>query len=231
MLNEAFESLKEYDWGTDRAPLAPIDDAVAASHGDETARKDIESQLLKWLASDISRDAKDYICRKLSLVGSATSVAPLSKLLGLENHSHMARFAMERIPSPDATKALADAVASSISSVLKVGVISSIGTRRDASSVAALASVLGSSDALVAKAAARALGQIGTTEAATALGNAKASPEIFDAQFTCAESLLANNKIEDAMKIYRSLSLDDRAKMVRLAATRGMLACKAKATT
>ena len=230
MLNEAFESLKEYDWGTDKAPLAPIDDAVAASHGDEAARKDIERQLLKWLESDISRDAKDYICRKLALVGSAASVPMLSKLLGLENHSHMARFAIERIPGHEATKALADAVASSISSILKVGVMSSIGTRRDASSVAVLVSALGSSDALVAKAAARALGQIGTTEAATALGNVKPSPEIFDAQFTCAEMLLANNKIDDAMKIYRSLSLDYRAKLVRLAATRGVLACEAKAT-
>jgi len=230
MLNEAFESLKEYDWGTDKASLAPIDDAVAASHGNATARADIESQLLTWLERDISRDAKDFICRKLALVGSAVSVPALTKLLGLENHSHMARFAMERIPGPEATKALADAVGS-VSGALKVGVIGSIGTRRDASSVAALVSVLGSSDALVAKAAARALGQIGTTEAATALGNAKPSPEIFDAQFTCAEMLLASNKIEDAKKIYRSLSFDDRAKLVRLAATRGMLACEAKATT
>ena len=229
MLNEAFEALKEYDWGTDRAPLAPIDDAVAASHGNAAARKDLEKQLLKWLETDISRDAKDYICRKLSLVGSAESVPPLSKMLGLENHSHMARFALERIPGSEATKALADAV-SSVSSVLKVGVISSIGTRRDASSIAALVSSLGSPDALVAKAAARALGQIGTTEAATALGNAKPSPEVFDARFTCAEMLLANNQIEDAKKIYRSLSLDYQPKLVRLAATRGILACAAKAT-
>lgn len=229
MLNEAFESLKVYDWGTDRAPLAPIDDAVAASHGNAAVRAGIESQLLKWLESDISRDAKDYICRKLALVGTAASVPALSKLLGLENHSHMARFAMERISSPEATRALADAV-SSVSSVLKVGVLSSIGTRRDASSVAALVSALSSYDPLVAKAATRALGQIGTAEAAKALGNAKPSPEVFDAQLTCAESLLANNQIDDAKKIYRSLSLDDQPKLVRLAATRGMLACMAKTT-
>lgn len=224
MLNEAFESLKEYDWGTDRAPLAPIDDAVAASHGKAAARKDLENRLLKSLESDISRDAKDYVCRKLAIVGSAESVPKLRKLLGLENHSHMARFALERIPGCEATQALAEEL-NNVSDTLKVGVISSIGSRRDAASLAALVSALSSSDAAVAKAAAVALGQIGTSEAANALGNAKSSPEIFDAQLMCAESLLANNQVEDAKKIYRSLSLDYRAKIVRLAATRGMLAC------
>ncbi len=226
MLNEAFESLKEYDWGTDRAPLAPIDDAVAASHGNAASRKDIESRLLKSLESDISRDAKDYVCRKLAIVGSTESVPTLRKLLSLENHSHMARFALERIPGLEATQALVESV-NTVSDALKVGVISSIGSRRDASSVAALVSVLGSSNASVAKAAAVALGLIGTSEAANALGNARSSPEILDAQLMCAESLLANNQVEDAKKIYRSLSLDYRAKIVRLAATRGMLACVA----
>ena len=28
MLNDAFAALKSYDWGTDLAPLAPIEDAV-----------------------------------------------------------------------------------------------------------------------------------------------------------------------------------------------------------
>lgn len=227
MLNEAFDSLKKYDWGTDRAPLAPIEDAVAASYGNAAERKDLERRLLKSLESDISRDAKDYVCRKLAIVGSVESVPTLRKLLSLDNHSHMARFALERIPGPEATQALAEAV-STVSDVLKVGVISSIGSRRDASSVAALIPVLGSSNAAVAKAAAVALGLIGTSEAANALGNAETSPAIFDAQLMCAESLLANNQVDDAKKIYRSLSLDYRARIVRLAATRGMLACVAK---
>ena len=33
MLDDAFEALKSYDWGTDRAPVAPIETAVTASHG------------------------------------------------------------------------------------------------------------------------------------------------------------------------------------------------------
>ena len=227
MLDEAFESLNEYDWGTDRAPLEPIDDAIAASHGNAAVRKDIESRLLKALASEISRDAKDYICRKLAIVGTVESVSQLSKLLRMENHSHMARFALERIPGSEATRALVNAL-NDVDNPLKVGIISSLGSRRDAFAIAALVSLLGSSDASVIQSAAGALGQIGTTEAAHALGKAKPSPIIFDAQLMCAETLIANNQIDAAKKIYQSLSLDHSAKLVRLAATRGMLACAAK---
>ncbi len=38
MLDQAFEALKTYDWGTDRKALDPIDDAVVATHGDDAAR-------------------------------------------------------------------------------------------------------------------------------------------------------------------------------------------------
>jgi HEAT repeat protein len=227
MLNEAFEALKKYDWGTDRAPLAPIEDAVAACHGNEADRKDLEGRLLEALASDISRDAKDYVCRKLAIVGSATAVPTLQKLLFAENHSHMARFALERIPGPEATQALVAALAS-VDDRLKVGIIGSIGVRRDPSSVARLASELNGGSKAVTKAVALALGTIGTIDAATALSNAKPTSEILDAQLMCAESLLANHQVEDAKKIYSALSLDHHDKIVRLAATRGMLACLAK---
>lgn len=227
MLNEAFEALKKYDWGTDRSPLAPIEDAVASSHGKESDRKDLESRLLKSLESDISRDAKDYVCRKLAIVGSAESVSALQKLLSLESHSHMARFALERISGLEATRALVESLAN-VSDALKGGVISSIGSRRDASAIATLASELKSPNAAVVKAAAVALGTIGTSQAATALANAKPSTEIRDAQLMCAETLLANNQIDEAKKIYSALALDHQKKLVRLAATRGMLECIAR---
>jgi HEAT repeat protein len=227
MLKEAIEALKEYDWGTDREPLAPIDDAIAASHGNVPMRQDIERQLLKALDSDISRDAKDFVCRKLAIVGSSASVAVLSKLLRIENHSHMARFALERIPGLEATRALVEAL-SVVHDKLKVGVISSLGSRHDATAVASLVAVLGSSSDAVAKAAASALGQIGTSDAAKALAAAPSSPAVSDAQLVCAETLLANHRIDEAKKIYRSLSAETLPKLVRLAATRGILACAAK---
>ena len=226
MLDEAFEALAKYDWGTDRAPLAPIDDAVASGN------KDLEARLIEALQSNISRDAKDYVCRKLTIVGTAAAVPALSGLLADENHSHMARFALERMPTAEAAQALRDSLAK-VSGNLKVGVISSIGGRRDASAVSSLRGLLKDSDASVARAAATALGDIGSVEAAQALQQAKPSAAetkqaVIDAQLACAEALLAGNNTTEARAIYKSLAGDGQAKLVRLAATRGMLACAAK---
>ena len=34
MLDQAFEALKTYDWGQDKAVLNPIEEAVVATYGD-----------------------------------------------------------------------------------------------------------------------------------------------------------------------------------------------------
>lgn len=232
MLDQAFDALKTYDWGKDPNQLKPIDDAVIASHGDAAARKALETRLAAVLKTDAPLDAKDYVCRKLMLIGTAESTPTLASLLPVKEHSHMARFALERIPAAEAAQALRDALTKT-NGVLKIGVISSLGVRQDAQSVPALVALLGDSDAAIARAAASALGDIHTADAAKALGEAKpASPTakaaVTDARLRCAEVLLAADKKADALALYKSLAGDDQPKYVRLAATRGMLACAAK---
>jgi HEAT repeat protein len=232
MLDDAFEALKKYDWGTDREPLAPITDAVAAAHGNPELRKDLQTRLLAALGSEISRDAKDYVCRMLTIVGTAAAAPVLAALLGNENHSHMARFALERIPAPEAANALRDALPR-LAPKLKIGAISSIGNRRDTEAVSALAGLLGDGDVAIARAAAAALGHIGTSQAAQALNGAKTSAAevgqaVIDARLACAEALLASGKTADAHAIYEALSGEKQPRLVRLAATRGKLACAAK---
>jgi HEAT repeat protein len=231
MLDEAFEALKQYNWGTDRAPLAPIDEAVAAAHGSAQVRQGLEDRLLAALQSDISRDAKDYVCRKLRIVGTAASVPALAGLLADKYHAHMARYALERMPAPEAAQALCTALPK-LSGNLKIGVISSIGARGDAAGVSALAGLLADNDAAIARAAALALGDIGNVPAARALQAAEpaagSKQAVIDAQLACAEALLAKNETTTARAIYQSLAANEQAKLVRLAATRGMLACAAK---
>src|SRR5579859_5094121 len=137
MLDDAFEALKTYDWGTDRAAVAPIEAAVAAAHGKAGERQDLEKRLLAALQSDISRDAKGFVCRMLTLVGGVSAVPVLAGLLGDEYLSHMARYALERIPLPEAAQALREALPK-LSGKLKIGLISSLGSRRDGSAVTAL---------------------------------------------------------------------------------------------
>ena len=224
-VDEAFETLKTYDWGADRNALNPIDEAVVATYGDADARLALEKRLAAVLATDASRSAKDFVCRKLRTVGTAESVPALAGLLSDEELSHMSRYALERIPAPEAAAALRDALPK-VKGDLKIGVIGSLGSRRDAGSVSALAALLKDSDAAVALAAANSLAAIGTPEAGKALsGAAKAAP---DACLACAEVLLADGKKAEALALYKLLNSPDQPQSIRVAATRGILAVARK---
>jgi hypothetical protein len=112
MLDQAFEALKKFDFGTPLSDVQAIEDAVVASNKDAAARKAIEQRLIMALGSSISRDAKDYVCRQLALVGSAASVPAVASLLANEGNAHLARHALERIPGVEAEAALASAAKS-----------------------------------------------------------------------------------------------------------------------
>src|SRR6185503_11166877 len=99
MLDQAFEALKSYDWGTDRNLLNPIDEAVIAVHGNDAASKELETRLAAVLKTAVSRDAKDFVCRKLMIIGTGASVPTLAEMLPDKDNSHMARYALERIPA------------------------------------------------------------------------------------------------------------------------------------
>jgi len=232
MLDDAFEALKSYDWGTDRKPLQEIDQAVITSRSDDAARKDLERRLGQVLTTGVSRDAKDYVCRKLMIIGTAASVPTLASLLSDKDLSHMARYALERIPAPEAAQALRDALPK-LSGPLKIGVIASLGVRRDAQSVAPLAQLLTDSDPATARAAALALGDIRSPQAGKALADAKSvsekvKPAVTDASLFCAEGLLADGNKDQALAVFKAYVGEEQPKHVRMAATKGVLACAGK---
>lgn len=198
MLDEAFEALKTFDWGTDRNALKPIDEAVVATRGDTAARKELETRLAAVLATPVSRDAKDFVCRTLMIVGTAECVPALAALLPDKELSHMARYALERIPAPEAAAAMREALGK-VDGLLGIGLMASLGVRRDEASVPALTQQLSSGDAAVSAAAATALGDIAGSAAVKALQAAKpTAPEcrrtVADALLVCAERALAAGK-------------------------------------
>ena len=232
-VDKALDVLKTYDWGADRNQLKPIDDAVAASHGDADAQKALAGRLAAVLGTDATQAAKDYVCRKLSLIGAADSVPALASLLPDEKLSHMARYALERMPCDEALAAMRAAL-DTTKGRTKVGVINSLGVRGDTASTAAMVSLLADGDAEIAGAAAAALGGIGTADAAKALGAYQADapeglkPVAVDAYLACAEKLLAAGDKTQAMLIYKALAKPDQPKHVRVAAMRGLLAATGK---
>jgi HEAT repeat protein len=231
-LEKAFEVLKSFNWGHDPQQfndmLGAIEAAVPASHGDEAARKELATKLAAVVASGASRAAKDYACRKLLIIGTTVAIEALAALLTDKELSHMGRYALERIQAPEAAKALRDALAKT-SGAQKAGVAGSIGARRDVEAISDLAALLADSDALIALAAATALGDIGTLESAKALADAKPTDEqvkmrVADARLTAAEKLLAVGDREAAKAVYTMLKTCP-TKSVKLAAIRGLGHC------
>lgn len=228
-LDKAFEALQTYDWGINPNVIQPIEEAMVASHGDAAARKDLETRLIAVLNTGAPQAAKDAICRALKTIGTAAAVPALAPLLADEKLSHMARYALERIPAPEAGQALRDALPKG-SAKLRIGVISSVGVRGESEGVAPLQALLADGDAAVARAAAYALGAISSPQAAAALGSAMPNDAtvaaIHDASLACAESLLAKGSKAEAKAIYRKILDGKPRKAMEQAATRGMQTCE-----
>jgi HEAT repeat protein len=227
MLEQTFEALKTYDWGMDRNVLNPIDEAVVKTRNDAAARKELESQLLAVLQSNAPRDAKDYVCRQLRTMGTAASVPALEHLLANAELSHMARYALERIPEPQAGQAL-ERQLGKLNGQLKIGVISSLGTRGQG--VRLLRPLLQDPDEAVARAAGIALGRIASLDADKALASAKPRPAlavvVADASMSCAEKLLAAGHAKEAKATYQRLLKNNPPELVRQAVERGLKACQ-----
>ncbi|MCD6304084.1 MAG: HEAT repeat domain-containing protein, partial [Planctomycetes bacterium] len=164
-----------------------------------------EAELLATLDSDSPLKAKVDACRQLARVATAKSVPTLAGLLSNPKLSHMARYAMESIPDPSVDEALRRA-AGKLTGRLLVGVIGSIGVRRDAKAVGLLAGLLGSNDAEVARAAARALGNIADAGAAKALTEALAKAPadrrsaVCEGLLRCAEQLAGGKRLDQAVQ-------------------------------
>jgi HEAT repeat protein len=191
-------------------------------------------QLIAVIKSqDASQKDKIDACRQLAVIGTAQAVPALLALLPDEKLSHMARYALEPIPDASVDKGLRAALGSLKGRPL-VGVIGSIGVRRDAEAVADLAKLLDHSDNEVAQAAARALGFIGTPAAAkvlrAALSNASEANQlaVFEGLFRCAESLSADGRSRRAVIIYDQLRESQAPQQVRAAALRGAIMARAE---
>lgn len=191
-----------------------------------------EAELVAVLRSDAAEADKALACKKLAIKGSAAAVGDLAQLLSNERLASWARIPLEAIPGPEADAALRGA-AGSLSGRLLVGVINSIGVRRDAEATGLLAGKLADPDAEVAAAAAAALGNIGTPTAAAALSKGLSGAggrldAVAQAAVVCAERLLAAGKASDAASLYETVRTANVSEQRQAEATRGLILARGK---
>ncbi|GEM_PF-859166 len=167
---------------------------------------------------------KAIACKRLSIVGGREAVQPMAALLSDPHLACYARFGMEPNPDPSVDEAFRAALPK-LKGRLQVGVIHSIGFRKDPKAVSALGKLIYNSDPEVAGAAAASVGMIGGLQAAKVLEAALKSTKapvfavVARACLLCAESLMTSHRAR-ALEIYNGLISHSMPEPVRLAALR-----------
>ncbi len=193
-----------------------------------------EPDLIKVLQSGAPPAEKAVVCKKLAVYGSKAAVPALAPLLEDKELASWARIPLEAIPDPAAGDALRAAL-DKVSGRLLVGVLNSIGVRRDAGSVDSVIPRLKDADAEVVAAAAVALGRIGGDPAATALKSALASAPagakagVAEGCILCADRFLAAGQAPAAMALFDLVRQTDVLKERQLEATRGAILARESA--
>lgn len=220
-----YEAIEDYDFGKSRQALAAIEEEIRNLPTRSFAK--VEARLLKALESSKTTFAgKQFVCRMLRRVGSAKSVPALSAMLADKELSHMARFALQFMPAPEAGVALRQAV-SKLDGDLKIGVVGSLGQRGDRAAVSELGKLIADRNKNLTHAAIGALGRIGGQEAARVLARAKV-PALLqadwnDAYLMCADSMLAKRQKREAVAIYHKMIAPSNGTWIRIAAYKGLI--------
>jgi len=189
-----------------------------------------EAQLIAVLKSDAPLFDKAKACQRLAVIGAEDAVPVLAGLLADPQLSHYARTGLEPIPDASVDAALRKAMGQ-LEGGLLVGVINSIGMRRDTGAVDDLVGLLRGSDPAVAAAATAALGRIASPRAVEALTRALGGPEssrpaVGDACLAAADMLLADDKQSEAVALYDAMRKADLPKHLQIAAIVGAIGAR-----
>ena len=181
-------------------------------------------RLIDVLGSDADTHQKATACQQLAILGDKEAIPALAALLGDEKLAAYARCGLESIADPAAGEALRESLGK-VQGKLLIGVVNSIGVRRDAKAVAALGELAAKGDIDLSGAALMALGRIATPEAVEILlrslkgETASIRAAAADAAMTCAERLIAAGQTELAVTLYSGVRNADVPQRFRVAAT------------
>lgn len=233
--DEILKKVAAYEYGQDEEILARLRDYVRANLNSPESRRHCEEKLAEFLSSKATLAAKMAVCRLLRVIGTSVSVPVLEGMLLQAETSDMARYALEKIPGASADRAFLQGLSRS-SGKVRIGIISSLGQRKVQDSVPLLEKLLYGSDSSAAAAAATALGQIATSEAASVLSKALAKTrgglrtQAAASLLKCAEEFQAGEELKTAASIYGELLAANLPELIRQAAVKGMIAASGNAS-
>jgi len=219
------EAVGKLDVDDSYIPMDELITELGALENDPARLAEIEAVLIGYLEDpDTPFLGLQATCNALGIAGSKAAVPALAKLLAKDaQQASAARLALECIPGSEATKVLLDALKKG-RDFNQVGIINSLGRRREASAVSQLGKLAKNRDTAVAHAAIDALGKIGNTEALAALQALSPSAERTTALIVCANRLVDEGKSEQVRPVFSALlEQDDLADHNRTAALRGLL--------
>jgi len=206
-LDAILQDLSSFQYSKNEDILYRLREYILNHRRTEESRAACEDKLLAFLESAANLDAKLAVCRQLRLIGGEKSVRILEQMLLKDETTDMARYALEKIPSPAADKALLNAL-NTVRGDAKLGIISSLGQRKIREAVKSLAVLLADQEPAVASAAAVSLGRIGGNDAAAALSEAydKAQgvfkADIASAILVCAGEFMSSRDYTSADGIF-----------------------------
>lgn len=223
-LEATLAQIAKYDYDQGRQPLLALESILH-----KLPAAEVEKRFADFLKSGATIAGKDYICRQLSLIGSPASVPVLAAMLDSAETVEMARYALERIPGDAALEALRNALPKAPDKA-KPGIVNTLGLRRDARAVPAIAKLTGSSDRDLVNSATHALGKIASTEALSTLAalRKKGSLDAMESSLIAADHLAHSGQHAQALSIYRELATSGTPLMMRIGALQGLASAGGK---
>ena len=214
-------------------PLPPVPPAEFRESDIATMPAPALLAIVKDAAAPEFKKAK--ACVRLGELGAKEAIPALAGLLANDHLNVYARSGLEPMAGPEADDALRAAMPKLKGNHL-IGVINSLGKRRDPKAIPALAKLLSASDPDAARAAAAALGSIGGPQAQKDLQSALPKTNglvklaVADAILICAERYLADGKRAEALALFASMSAPEIPKPMRLAAMNAIIREETSAT-
>jgi HEAT repeat protein len=151
--------------------------------------------------------------------------------------SELARYALAAIPGPAVDEAMREALKRAPSDRVRIGLINSLGRRKDPKSTPAVAALLSHPNPEVMAASVAALASIadrtalGELSAARSKANAAAKGLLTEAYVVCADHLAARGETAAAVKVYQEVIASGEASTIRARALKSLAAADAKTAT